>query len=221
MRRRTNDLADYRNATAQAPANPGPCACGRVLTKVRRSVKIHGPYGSAPYIVFDFECKHCVDNTEHYWSGDDEAIHRHSRTSAITYEVHRELCMELKESRPSVHEFWKRKSQLSLTETNFLSLSTFQEAFWSITRAMDMDFTSLFTCNVGDNPCGDFITAPVLIVDGKALTARPHAPQEGTELVCSALSVSASICIESLCHLQECCDACMSFEHVSKCCIPR
>ena len=158
------------------------CACDspNIMT-VRRTCILHG----CPQFHVKLTIKKCLNCMQELpWSGDKEAIHRHTTTICFTYELHQLLFADLKHNRqPSIHAFWKRRNQLSLTGLAFPSLPTFQEAFWSALRGVDCDFVQAYTCDLSFGEfkgCGGFQESKVLIADGKSLLCHPNGASEQT-----------------------------------------
>ena len=59
----------------------------------------------------------------------------------------------------------------------FASIDTFQAAVWSVFKGLELDFAKEFSCET----CGTFETAPILIIDAKALVCKPGSLHEETE----------------------------------------
>lgn len=187
MARRTQGLAEYRNLVLKA-ASSAYCPKGHAW-RVEPAVSmlmLHGLLASVQCQVHDTICSDPTCSERNDWSGDDEAIHRHSRTMAFTYELHRGFLAEIKDSKsPAVYTFWKKRVEQRLNTTPFCSIGTFQAATWSLHRALDLDYPKEFSCEF----CGDLIKAPIWIVDGKALICQPGGFREETALITSGQCV--------------------------------
>jgi len=148
---------------------PGTSATESLVIN-KRQITIHGSRGTVVAFACDQQCLVC--RAAVYWSGDDEGIFRVSISTCIVYEVCQEFILEIKENKsPAMYTFWKRRMQLSLSPNiQFMSLPSFQASFWSLTRALDIDYQKSFTCEFG---CGNLLTAPIIVGDAKELLCHP------------------------------------------------
>ena len=176
MRNRTNDLKEL----ASLIFSPKQTLCGECngenLVDEKVQICIFGPLSCVFTHAVDKRCSGC-----RAWlpcTGDEEAIHRYSTQTAITYELHREYIGEVKHNRmPSIHAFWKRKCYQYLSPIPFMSLTTIHDVLFSMHRAVEIDWRSSLTCDLG---CGDFLNAPILVGDGTALICLPSSQEAST-----------------------------------------
>jgi len=112
------------------------------------------------------------------WTGDEAAIHRFSTVTAFTFELHRSYLADIKDAQnPAIYTFWKRRmEQHRNPQVPFVNVDTFQSAMWSLLKGLELDFGKEFSCET----CGNFETAPVLIIDAKALVCQPGSLHEDT-----------------------------------------
>jgi len=158
----------YLGATITADTT-GPCTCGEAWGELTHSnLTLHGLFASVHMKICERKCICGLFE----WSGDNIAIHRFSRFTAFTYELHQSFFADLQDNQsPSVHTFWKRrmKRHLAVSTSPFVTVDTYQSAIWSLCDALALDFKREYTCDW----CGNFMTAPILIFDGKALVCKP------------------------------------------------
>lgn len=145
------------------------CSCGSLFTSRETLLDVHGLLATVTVRIVTLTCASCGLTLE--WSGGEQAILRHSSMTAFTYELHQEFLAGIQQSKdPSVYSFITSHSRkVSQDRERALSVSTYQEALWSLFQALDVNYIDAFTCTV----CGTFETAPVLIGDGKALVCQP------------------------------------------------
>lgn len=132
-------------------------------------ITVHGLLASVKCTLNEPKCSNCLSTA--HWTGDNRAIHRWSNSTAITYEVYQAYIADLRDAAsPSVNTFVKKRRETHITPgCPFISVDTFRTAFWSLIRALDVPYTTVYTCE----SCGSFETAPILIGDAKAIVCQP------------------------------------------------
>ena len=174
---RTHGLQEYKGRVFSPPVNDR-CPRGHTWNIHRNVFKLHGLLTSVEVHVQDYTCSDHLCQARRDWTGCDQAIYRFSPLTGFTFELFQGYLADVKDaSNPAVYTFWKRRMEQHRSHhVPFATIDTFQAATWTLFKGLKLDFAKEFTCET----CGTFETAPILIIDAKALVCKPGKLHEET-----------------------------------------